>query len=65
MKPYNKTNGKCPYCNSDNFSYGAERRPSQRVDRCNLCLKYSVYSTSWGLRYPLDNPEDQGSDPYK
>ena len=64
MKETKRLDGKCPYCQSDSFSQGENRRPGQRVDECNICNKFSVLSLRSGTRYPLSIPTDVNSPPY-
>lgn len=64
MLPHKKVDGKCPYCASNNFLNGAERKPGQRVDRCNVCNQYSVFVPVTSIRYPLDDPQNSQSPPH-
>jgi len=59
-----QTSGSCPYCFGTSFSEGSERRPRQRVDKCNACDKYSVLNLNNGTRYPLTKPDDESSSPH-
>ena len=64
MKQVKRTDGRCPYCASDNFSQGVLRRPDQRVDECNFCNKHSVLFIRTCIRYPLADPTNTSSPPH-
>ena len=55
---------KCPYCTGTTFSGDVLRRPDQKIERCETCLKYHMHSVRNGGRYPLSNPMDANSLPH-
>ena len=64
MTHYKNVNGLCPYCQAaNNFSILHERRPMQKIHKCNICNKFCVFNERNGARYPLENPLDQNSMP--
>lgn len=63
MTYYKNTKGFCPYCNANNCSILEQRRPFQKIHKCNSCNKYMVYNERNGVCYPLSNPMDSKSLP--
>ena len=61
-KVFKTTNGRCPYCNSENFGTPEERREGQDLIECQSCDKWSV-RTSKGVIFPLLDPSDKETPP--